>query len=1325
MAEPYTTDTAMLTPEEIIEANPTRHISEADYEQLRSTYPELHPTTPKFAPAELTYTPDQTSWTARENLTDIISREILGPRAGEQEVITEPPDQTYFVGRIAPCKLDPNRPKGVAAHSTLDGDPTGGDYYTHADANLGQGIPALQNDAQEADCDQDSVDDQPQRRGLMIPASMGLRFMIDTRVTSSFTVHASWAQYKRSTIPRPVENVDTTHKRRTNSKRKHDKIPVYTRTPHTVSTTIHVDNIRNNAHEVADHDGITRLVDQIVLRIDRYNIPNTDRAIIEVALCNDYETPERIDTERWLFQTQLHIETETGDYEFLPIKDPTETRPGGSDYFQDFEVESLELLYRNRLEYATGRTCSATWLADAKTRRAKQVSTTWLPTHEVPQVQAESSNDVTLDMKVLADERLRDDPDNTQAINKLVNGLRPLVDGYTTWLNREAARGEKLPSHLQETLEESVSRAEQIRDGLNAGIDELATNADARQAFWFMNECMAEQRIHSQIAEKRSTGAKLTMAEARAQVLEGDYPHSWRMFQLAFILLNIPAMSHPDHNDRASDSAAVNLLFFPTGGGKTEAYLGLAAFTFAIRRIQGELNTPEGPLDGTTGVAVLMRYTLRLLTAQQFQRATTLICAAENIRQQDEDLWGDEPFRIGLWVGSNVTPKTFDEAKQQLEDSDGRTDRITVLQLQVCPWCGETLTEKSVSLDTVTRRVHIYCSNDLDGCPFAKGQSKNPGHDEGIPVVTTDEEIYRLIPAFIVATVDKFARLAREGAAASLFGYVGQYCERHGYVHADSNACNLTNGKHRRSGKHPDAQSHKCNRCRPIDLIIQDELHLITGALGTTVGLFETAVDVATTWTTPDGTTAKPLIVASTATVRNASKQVQHLFGRQVQVFPPQVLDVNETYFSTEIPVSQKTPGRRYLGVSTTGVRLSTAEMRLTSVILSAAQHILDTHGHKPADPYMTLVGYFNTTRELGGYARYLKSDISTNLRRSSHSGLPRRLWGLSNELETTELTSRVSGSDIGKSLRDLTISFDEHASSSGRQLTMDQLFAEKDKAKTAGTTQNTKQPNYEPKRRPADVVMATSMLQVGVDVTRLGLMMIIGQPKNTAEYIQASSRVGRDAKKPGLVIALGNWARPRDLAHYEQFRHYHDTFYAQVEALSITPFSTTSLDRGLAGAVISAARVLTAASTNGLSANTDASNTDANSDFLTKLVDSLHTRITQADDTGIAADNAKDRLHNILERWNLQRDNAKKLNRTLSYTATERQSQTLKPLIEDAESHGFARSGDGDKGFAVANSMREVQPDIAVLVSPLAEKLTYIEPDDAPAWKFIPKDNS
>lgn len=1214
----------------------------------------------------LNYPDDGTSFTVRQNLVDILERELLGPINGDDEILRFSPKQMYLVGLIAPVKLT------STSGSALDQDDAEDLAEVRIDedaATEGRGVPAVAADESDAEAEEDDAQDRAPKQGLMIPASMGLRFQVPTDV-ASFDVTASWGTY---------ETVETDEV----SKKTGRPIRKYQRTP--------IEETRNIALSALTQGRTETIVlrDAICLRIDRYDDPEYGRVLVEIALCNDRETPLPIPSSMWMFQTKLLIAA-GGAEVFLPVRDVLE-----QDWPEhDDEVRRLDLQYRNRLEFAIGRTCSADWVVRKNSRRATSVSTTWLPTAETPQTRAGEVEGATLSMKELA----------VATPGELRSGLAPLVAGYGEWLDRQESVAGRLPGHLRDTAEVVLWEARQAHQRLIAGLEFVASDATALRCFQFMNVVMRDQRLASQVAETRKTETSLSIAQAwqdlEADEAKGKPVASWRPFQLAFILMQLSALTDPTTPLRsAKDLARVELLFFPTGGGKTEAYLGLAAYTFAIRRRQAIVASADGPLNGSDGVAVLMRYTLRLLTAQQFQRATALVCAAELARRDDESTWGTEPFRIGLWVGTDVSPKRFEEADEQLKKvNDGASHRLTVLQIQRCPWCGTEITPANVKGDPTSRRVFVHCGDELGRCPFSKGGSVK----DGLPVLTVDEEIYRLTPAFVIATVDKFARLAREGEAASLFGFVSKRCGRHGYVHTDYSGCAVSS--HPANNGHPAASVMSVGRLRPPDLIIQDELHLITGALGTAVGLFEVAVETLCSWETPQGKPVKPLIVASTATVRNAIEQVRQLYGRKVEIFPPQLLDVADTFFSREVDVSEKNPGRRYIGVSAPGVRLSSAEIRLAEVLLLAGQLLFDSAGDK-ADPYMTLVGYFNATRELAGMRRYIDDDVSTrvgNPRRDS--GFPRRYGTAFGSLNVAELTSRISGADIGKTLDKLGLEF-----ASGYDTT-DAFHARiaarrEDKAapKRGGET-------------PFDVVLATSMLQVGVDVQRLGLMLVVGQPKNTAEYIQASSRVGRDEARPGLVVSLGNWARPRDLAHFEQFRHYHDTFYKQVEALSVTPFSPTSLERGLDGLLVSVVRVAQATLTDGLSPEGQAGRIATQHSAVVAIIDRLKARILAASQDDDLTKKAGDLLTNRVDRWTSRAGYAGEIHKTLVYERTGDGDKYL-PLVISPENHRANVGSSVEAPFVIANSMREVQPEINILVSPIPDRLFIRTPVGVDDW--------
>ena len=271
-----------------------------------------------------------------------------------------------------------------------------------------------------------------------------------------------------------------------------------------------------------------------------------------------------------------------------------------------------------------------------------------------------------------------------------------------------------------------------------------------------------------------------------------------------------------------------------------------------------------------------------------------------------------------------------------------------------------------------------------------------------------------------------------------------------------------------------------------------------------------------------------------------------HCSCGRLETFPPNGLDIRDNFFSLQRTSSEKTPGRKYIGICAPGRRLKAALIRVYVAFLSAGQVLFDKYG-LDADPWMTLVGYFNSLRELGGMKRLVDDDVRTRLSKMQDRGLARRKLYTPDTVK--ELTSRLGSTAIPETLDLLESRFDPAILSEIKERKKGDEFI----------------------HRPLDVLLATNMISVGVDVPRLGLMVVGGQPKTTAEYIQASSRVGR--KFPGLVCTVFNWARPRDLSHYETFEHYHSTFYKHVEALSVTPFSAGATARGLAALLVSLVR--------------------------------------------------------------------------------------------------------------------------------------------------------
>ncbi|MFI8089740.1 DISARM system helicase DrmA [Streptomyces sp. NPDC086080] len=1197
------------------------------------------------------------SYEVRDGLVTYIRRDLLGPWDGETETLpssSSGPRDRYLVGMLGPRPQDVTADRiALVAAQSADGE--SGDEQEGDDTEL-----------------QDRL--TPQAAGHIWASSMGLSFTVPASV-GTLTVTVRWGRYTQS-----EEATDRGTTRR-----------VWSREP--VEHPVDID-VTDLADRTVELEGGAALLD-VRVRQHAGGSGTEDLRVVELALVNRQQDSREARDAHWLFQTEIDVTAFPDDQAavFLPVDDPLDPAHRGNGA-EDSEERRLRLLYRDSLSHATGRNVAVHAQVRDAERNAHRLTTTWLPEYDVRATTAPT----VAEQDLLRGLELGMDELAALAVparrTELSAALAPLADGYGTWLDQQRRRAHSLPDDLRASADVAIDQALDICDRITMGIDRLVADDTALEAFRFANRAMALQRRNTAIASARSgrEDDRASYREAYDEVYaKGTSAASWRPFQLAFVLLNLDSLSSPGHPHRGTGRAAlVDLLFFPTGGGKTEAYLGLAAYTFALRRLQGTIGSGAEAHSGEAGVGVLMRYTLRLLTAQQFQRAAALVSACEVLRREEfarDVRWGATPFRIGLWVGTSVSPNWFDEAKEQIAEArENASDKhARVLQVLTCPWCGTGLTARShMEYDEGRRRVVLYCprGEGEDRCPFSRRES--PG--EGIPVLTVDEEIYRLAPSLLIATVDKFAQLPWNGYAGLLFGRVTELCPRHGYRHDDLDAKTGCGSRHNARGGLPGVTAQPVTRLRPPDLIIQDELHLISGALGTTVGLFESAVDQLCTWSFTDAQGQRhetgPKIVASTATTKRAADQVLGVFGRKVAVFPPQVLDVGDTFFSRQVALSRTDPGRRYLGVCAHGTRLKAAEIRVAEILLLAGQQLFDDYG-KPADPYMTLVGYFNATRELAGMRRYMDDDITTRVRsngsRRGRATLADRIVSRTGMLGIQELTSRISSSDIGIALKRLETGFDPERDTSERRRAFLREYAVAAKEKREPRAAMTPFA-----RQAVDVVLATSMLQVGVDVSRFGLMLVVGQPKNTAEYIQASSRVGRDATRPGLVVTLYNWSRPRDLAHYEDFEHYHATFYRQVEALSVTPFTRRALDRGVAATYVAALRQ----AAYDTSRNLDAHHVDLDGPLARDVERRLLERAERVGGE-LPRQYLSERLDRLKDEWRRKRDENSS---ALGYRKEKHKTTVVNGLLRRADGSRWTE-------LTVGMSMRETENEINLLL--------------------------
>ncbi|MCS7055268.1 MAG: DISARM system helicase DrmA [Thermoflexales bacterium] len=1146
----------------------------------------------------------------RDKLREAVARDLLGPAGGDEEIVDEVAVRgRYVLGLLAPKGQTP-LPVGDGSD---DEDDTVGHDAPEERIELALGGSDSEEGSPEAA--------RPKAVG-MLPSSIGLTFTLAPEA-KAIRVVARWGRYRR--ISREEAGLgEGKHNpwRRTQVEGRSGDIPLRAGrisrwTPDAASPDVYVDG-----------------------RIRRYNHGWT----VTLYLVNGQREPRMNKDEAWVFQPELIVTALDAHGTEAPLFRRVLARAEVTSRLPS-EEQQIRMAHRKQVEFAVGHGVAvhaerAPGCFDAAVR----LRTTVMPAFEVGPTLPEPVAGAQLEMRALSE---MPDADFGAA-------LKPLLDAYAEWIEARRREVDHPAPDLQPFLDAARACLDACREALErmrAGVAVISTNRQAAEAFRFANRAMWMQRLHTEYAQAMRKAGGEAPRLPFDQFKPAREP-AWRPFQLAFILINLPSLVDPLHPER---NAIADVLWFPTGGGKTEAYLGLTAFTLAMRRLQGQM----GKYDGSAGVAVLMRYTLRLLTLQQFQRAAALICACEELRRADPARWGEETFRIGLWVGQASTPNTTEESDNMVRElrNGGYIAGSTPHQLTTCPYCGHEINPgRDIEVETYAQgraRTLIYCGDPNGECLFSRRRS--PG--EGLPVLVVDEEIYRRLPALLIATVDKFAQLPWKGETQMLFGRVNGYCPRHGF----------------RSPEIKDADSHPPTRdkrlpavktqprgpLRPPDLIIQDELHLINGPLGTLVGLYETAVDALASWSL-EGQTVKPKIIASSATIRRADAQVSALYTRQARIFPPPGLDAGDSFFARQRAPSAEHPGRLYVGVCAPGRQMRALLIRLYQACLAAAQHLFNQYGSL-VDPWMTLVGYFNSLRELGGMRRAIDDAVAVRLRQMNRRGLAGRFI---QQYGIEELTSRKSAADIPNTLDRLEIPFVAGAAG-----------GDGGAAPGRGTL------------GPIDVLLATNMISVGVDVPRLGLMAVANQPKNTAEYIQATSRIGRAC--PGLVFTAYNWARPRDLSHYERFEHYHASFYQHVEALSVTPFSPRALDRGVSALLVSLIRL----AGDDFNANDRAAALDLNHPLVVRACEQITRRALDVTGKQTVEVLVKQMLQHALKTWLREAQTASSGGARLGYKADF--DGRTRNLLKPAE----AQLGSGWHIFTCLNSLRDVEPSVNLVL--------------------------
>ena len=1031
----------------------------------------------------------------RQKILDAVRKDLIGP-SSDCEQLNEVPTSSYITGLLYP------------ADTAVTEDEN---YY---DVEFTEKKFDADGESMEAGIFEEDEPEDRIKGGFQKPSSIGVSFYIPDDV-QKINAYINWGKYYAEQVQEVVKD-GTLEEDTENKKRK--KQTVYIREQMKDVVEIDFNQFGRSKQIPLESNG------NIYIYVMKMQLDNGYKMVSVYLHNNDKSDGDEKEYEKVMFQVEMLIEDDLRSPVFVP------------EYICRKDELEDEYYYKGRPVYARGRGCAATWEKKAQELNATAIKSSFIPDYEIPSVSAQIDN---MPEHVFSMLQMGSPTKKAQVIEN----LRTLTSMYGSWIidvlvNNEAIQDDKFKTTGQLIIDKCLDANRRM----NAGIDLIENNDKVYQAFVFMNQSMYLQRSITAFSRDYGNGIPCSLRDYMTDIPEKGrkQDHSeWRPFQIAFVLLNLYGIMDGESPERD----IVDLLYFPTGGGKTEAYLGLIAFTIAYRRLTASDET-DYEKDG--GVTVFLRYTLRLLTTQQRDRLMRLVVAMEQLREKNQELYGKERITIGFWVGGNVTPNKFSEYSDTDQFKKKEFIRKLTKQIIKCPYCGKPITRNEYDINEKGKFVKIHCAD--NNCMFSIRTGR------AIPVYLVDEEIYAKCPTVIISTVDKFARLPWSEQVGLLFGRTNRCCSRCGHIaigekHAGRHNADVAAGLAK-------AETVACKPFYPPELIIQDELHLITGPLGTIYGGYETVVEEMCC-IEKNGKKIRPKYIVSTATIRNAGEQIKFLYGRnEFAQFPPSGFDTRDSFFIKEVPLPTenlvdaseekisrmisdgKKPFRQYVGICASGQSVKTTLIRLYSIILQTALDIAkDPEYADYIDPYYTLIGYFNSIRELGGAVRLLDDDIASRIRvvKNKYNSSEQRYLSFEGK---KEITSRIPSWEIAQVLEKLAISYDKNKEKQGCY----------------------------------DVVIATNMIAVGMDVDRLGLMSVVGQPKQNSEYIQATSRVGR--QHPGIIFTVYNPYRPRDLSNYENFVGFHSQMYRYVEGTTATPFAARARDRVLHALVVSLLRL-------------------------------------------------------------------------------------------------------------------------------------------------------
>ena len=1077
------------------------------------------PSRPVSTPAEISFTGLDFAELLPKRRGPIVWRPVPDTEPGEVLYYDrESPHRKYGAGLLHPVGVPMMPPSNHPPGTDSDPDENSNQSDVEEDD-----IDAVM-EGELAAINDDSEDFEVTSPDIRRPSSLGISFCVtlndNGKIVFALPVHRKFAWQNNESPPFQLNGRYEACKRRfTDDEGRTQDLPMWRRYLAVLPGT----EVLIDRHELTDGQPVRRDIampahSPLALRIEVFprRMREANTWLLTVVLRNSTAIGgTREPHESVLYQTYFEVVARNGALQRYPESE----RPFDQ---LDAEEQSLALLYRESATWGIGHGCACGWDAEPGQPPVALFADV-MPAVELPSMTPDildsRGNRIELSMRTLAGL-----PD--EVAGPAWKSLENLSSEYRTWIEGRRIEAGLLDSRYGPVALRHLDICERCLGRVESGISLLKTDPLVRRAFRFANLSMLLQQIGTKQLGRRP----LEWSVSRNRVApHGEHRSpweiyhdngedgrlgSWRAFQMAFLLMCLDG----SRDGQSPDREIVDLIWFPTGGGKTEAYLALMAFYMFHERLRAQPG-PSGPAhDGTN---VLMRYTLRMLTTQQFQRAASLICAMEFLRRNPKahgiGTVSGRRFSLGLWIGRDGSPNTTRDAETALGKFRKGDAKGNPLVLTECPWCRAEIGrydgpkpktvpsnrwnyERTKGLTTVaTQGPLLHCSDRQ--CSFGQEDS-----DDWLPVEVIDERIYRTPPSLVISTADKLAMIAYRPDAGSLFGR------------------RIYGGQARQESL-------------PPGLIIQDELHLISGPLGTMYALYEGVFERLCSYQQA-GKWIKPKLIASTATIRGADDQVLSLYGRkQTNLFPSPGLDMGDSFFGKYARDEDKKlcNGRLYLGI-----HASDYGSVLTTQVRAFSTSLFRPFSFDPGlrDPWWTLLAFYNSIRELGGAKTLFDSDIRSRLKfMFNRDGFAHDVrWNLR---IVEELTSRLSQAEIVGM--------------------MDRLST---------TYENTEHD------RTLDACLASNIIEVGVDIDRLSLMGVVGQPKTTATYIQVTGRVGRRWKdRAGLILMIYNPSKSRDRSHFEQFHGYHRRLYERVEPTSATPFALSAIQRGLSGALLTWAR--------------------------------------------------------------------------------------------------------------------------------------------------------